>query len=63
MKRSIFMLLALIAIDASSSEELSPPRLVKQPPKDELLFQVARPDEDHKSLVIECEAEGYPAPA
>lgn len=42
---------------------LSPPRLVKQPPKDELLFQVARPDKDHKPFVIECEAEGYPAPA
>ncbi|KAH0568603.1 neuroglian-like [Cotesia glomerata] len=63
MKRSIFILLVLIAIDASSSEVLLPPRLVKQPPKDELLFQVARPDEDHKPFVIECEAEGYPAPA
>jgi neuronal cell adhesion molecule len=41
----------------------SPPQIVKQPPPDELLFQVAqRMDENDKPFVIECEAEGEPAP-
>lgn len=40
-----------------------PPRIVKQPPADELLFQVATPNnEQHKPFIIECEAEGEPAP-
>ena len=41
----------------------SPPYMVKQPPKDEVLFQVkSRVDENDKPFVIECEAEGEPAP-
>lgn len=41
----------------------SPPQVVKQPPSDELLFQVAqRIDENDKPFIIECEAEGEPAP-
>ena len=41
----------------------SPPRIVKQPPTDELLFQVkSRADENDKPFIIECEAEGEPAP-
>lgn len=41
----------------------SPPLIVKQPPSDEILFQVAqRQDENDKPFVIECEAEGEPAP-
>ena len=41
----------------------SPPQVVKQPPSDELLFQVAqRMDENDKPFIIECEAEGEPAP-
>jgi hypothetical protein len=37
--------------------------MVKQPPPDELLFKVkARADENDKPFVIECEAEGEPAP-
>ncbi|KAK2722794.1 hypothetical protein QYM36_003103 [Artemia franciscana] len=41
----------------------SPPLMVKQPPTDELLFQVAtRIDENDKPFIIECEAEGEPAP-
>lgn len=41
----------------------SPPQIVKQPPSDELLFQVVqRIDENDKPFVIECEAEGEPAP-
>lgn len=41
----------------------SPPRIVKQPPTDELLFQVAQQQsENDKPFFIECEAEGEPAP-
>lgn len=41
----------------------SPPRIVKQPPTDELLFQVAQQaNENDKPFIIECEAEGEPAP-
>ena len=43
----------------------SPPRITKQPPTDELLFQVAQVsiNENEKPFLIECEAEGEPAPA
>lgn len=41
----------------------SPPRIVKQPPTDEMLFQVAQQsNENDKPFIIECEAEGEPAP-
>ncbi|XP_065332463.1 neuroglian isoform X1 [Cloeon dipterum] len=41
----------------------SPPRMVKQPPTDEILFQVAvHQSENDKPFIIECEAEGEPAP-
>lgn len=40
----------------------SPPRIIKQPPTDEILFQVAQTGENDKPFVIECEAEGEPAP-
>ncbi|ODN00103.1 Neuroglian [Orchesella cincta] len=41
----------------------SPPQITKQPPTDELLFQVKqRQDENDKPFIIECEAEGEPAP-
>jgi len=37
--------------------------MIKQPPTDEVLFKVkARADENDKPFVIECEAEGEPAP-
>lgn len=40
----------------------SPPKIVKQPTQEELLFQVALPGEVDKPFIIECEAEGEPAP-
>ena len=41
----------------------SPPKIIKEPPTDELLFQVkSRADENDKPFIIECEAEGEPAP-
>ncbi|GLV37958.1 Neuroglian [Carabus blaptoides fortunei] len=40
-----------------------PPRIVKQPPTDELLLQVAvQNNENPKPFFIECEAEGEPTP-
>lgn len=46
-----------------SSTVQSPPRIVKQPPTDELLFQVAvLSNENDKPFIIECEAEGEPTP-
>lgn len=42
----------------------SPPRISKQPPTDEQLFQVVQTklNENEKPFLIECEAEGEPAP-
>ncbi|KFB42062.1 AGAP000720-PA-like protein [Anopheles sinensis] len=40
----------------------SPPRIIKQPPPDELLFQVKQQGESDKPFLIECEAEGEPSP-
>ncbi|XP_032664587.1 neuroglian isoform X2 [Odontomachus brunneus] len=42
----------------------SPPRISKQPPTDEQLFQVSQKkiNENDKPFLIECEAEGEPAP-
>lgn len=42
----------------------SPPLITKQPPTGELLFQVAQvnKNENEKPFLIECEAEGEPAP-
>lgn len=41
----------------------SPPRIVKEPSTDELLFQVTSfQNENDKPFIIDCEAEGEPAP-
>lgn len=41
----------------------SPPQIIKQPPTDELLFKVAVQSIDKdKPFLVECEAEGEPAP-
>merc|ERR1712142_912887 len=56
-------LVILLAVAPSMAIVQSPPRIIKQPPTDELLFQVkSRADENDKPFVIECEAEGEPAP-
>lgn len=39
----------------------SPPYITKQPPTDEVLFQVGT-NENDKPFYIECEATGEPAP-
>ncbi|XP_043273621.1 neuroglian isoform X2 [Venturia canescens] len=62
MRCSLFII-AAFALHASASIQ-SPPRITKQPPTDELLFQVAQQslNENDKPFLIECEAEGEPAP-
>lgn len=40
----------------------SPPRIIKQPIAEEMLFQVASYGDTEKPFIIECEAEGEPAP-
>ncbi|XP_061709263.1 neuroglian isoform X3 [Cydia pomonella] len=56
-------LLCFLAIAAHCSALLtSPPRIVKQPTMEEQLFMVAQPGEADKPFIIECEAEGEPAP-
>ncbi|XP_030756282.1 neuroglian isoform X2 [Sitophilus oryzae] len=45
----------------NAREVPSPPLIVKQPPTDEVLFQVEQGEND-KPFYIECEAEGEPAP-
>ncbi|XP_063707327.1 neuroglian isoform X2 [Culicoides brevitarsis] len=55
------LLVAVVTVNAVGLIH-SPPRITKQPPTDEILFQVAQTGENDKPFVIECEAEGEPAP-
>ncbi|XP_060803660.1 neuroglian [Amyelois transitella] len=50
------------AVSQAAAVLTSPPKIVKQPTQEELLFQVALPGEVDKPFIIECEAEGEPAP-
>ncbi|XP_068626335.1 neuroglian isoform X1 [Battus philenor] len=52
----------LVTVSQAAALLTSPPRIVKQPTVEELLFQVAQPGEVDKPFIIECEAEGEPAP-
>ncbi|KAL7648874.1 UNVERIFIED_CONTAM: hypothetical protein RMT77_000794 [Armadillidium vulgare] len=65
-RRSIILTLVLLSgmILPSAAVMKYPPNMVKQPPSDEeLLFQVASGQaENDKPFIIECEAEGEPAP-
>merc|ERR1719153_1163202 len=57
------LLLLLSSSNICEGIDPSPPYMIKQPPRDELLFQVkSRPDENAKPFIIECEAGGYPSP-
>ncbi|XP_046388931.1 neuroglian isoform X2 [Ischnura elegans] len=59
---TLILILVSLIVSAQSIGQ-SPPRIVKQPPSDELLFQVAvQQNENDKPFIIECEAEGEPAP-
>ncbi|XP_049962681.1 neuroglian [Schistocerca serialis cubense] len=59
----IIRLVVLITTSQCLALIQSPPQIIKQPPTDELLFQVAQQqNENDKPFIIECEAEGEPAP-
>ncbi|KAJ3639541.1 hypothetical protein Zmor_002896 [Zophobas morio] len=62
--RIIFsLLLTIFSLSCSLGREVpSPPYIVKQPPTDEVLFQVESGGETDKPFYIECEAVGEPAP-
>lgn len=66
LSRMFFRALILVVAVATTCEAVIkyPPMMTKQPPSnEELLFQVAsRQDENDKPFIIECEAEGEPAP-
>ncbi|XP_037936247.1 neuroglian isoform X2 [Teleopsis dalmanni] len=65
MRRQICTLTVLLVAVLGSTTALinSPPRIIKQPPTDELLFKVAQQSkESDKPFIIECEAEGQPDP-
>ncbi|XP_033310164.1 neuroglian isoform X1 [Bombus bifarius] len=59
----IVCIISTLVLQASALIQ-SPPRISKQPPTDEQLFQVAQAkiNENDKPFLIECEAEGEPAP-
>ncbi|CRL00915.1 CLUMA_CG014325, isoform A [Clunio marinus] len=61
MWRLSFTLVVALAM-ASDALVHSPPRIIKQPISEEMLFQVASFGDSEKPFVIECEAEGEPAP-
>ena len=53
-----------IYFNSMSISVQSPPKIIKEPPTDELLFQVkSKPSDNDKPFIIECEAEGEPAPS
>ncbi|XP_058814203.1 neuroglian isoform X1 [Topomyia yanbarensis] len=59
---ALIVLVATLNVLAVQSLIHSPPRIIKQPPTDEMLFQVAQPGENDKPFIVECEAEGEPTP-
>lgn len=61
-RHSSLLVIVALALQAQALIH-SPPRIIKQPPTDELLFQVAQQaNENDKPFIVECEAEGEPAP-
>uniref|UniRef100_A0A6P7F591 Neuroglian-like n=1 Tax=Diabrotica virgifera virgifera TaxID=50390 RepID=A0A6P7F591_DIAVI len=61
MANSYFVILSLY-LGCALSERVSPPLIVKGPPNDELLFEVPEHKDEHRPIVLKCEAEGFPAP-
>ncbi|XP_068158953.1 neuroglian isoform X1 [Drosophila tropicalis] len=66
MRRQSTMLAAILIaaiFGSATAMNNSPPRIIKQPPTDELLFKVAQQNkESDKPFIIECEADGQPEP-
>ncbi|XP_030378396.1 neuroglian [Scaptodrosophila lebanonensis] len=67
MRRQSTMLAAIFLaafLGSTAAMINSPPRIIKQPPTDELLFKVAQQNkESDQPFIIECEAEGQPDPS
>ncbi|XP_036318841.1 neuroglian isoform X1 [Rhagoletis pomonella] len=64
LSQTLAVLLLVAVLGSSTAEINSPPRIIKQPPTDELLFKVAvQNKESDKPFIIECEAEGKPDPS
>ncbi|XP_072402219.1 neuroglian-like isoform X2 [Diabrotica undecimpunctata] len=62
MANNYFVILSLY-LGFAVSERISPPLIVKGPPSDELLFEVPEhKDDDSRPIILNCEAEGFPAP-
>ncbi|XP_050519032.1 neuroglian-like [Diabrotica virgifera virgifera] len=49
-------------LDSESPIRVSPPLIVKGPPNDELLFEVPEDKDEYRPVILNCEAEGFPAP-
>ncbi|CAH0562169.1 unnamed protein product [Brassicogethes aeneus] len=64
MKNALYLsIFLLLHIGYNVAREVpSPPYIVKQPPTDEVLFQVESTGDHQKPFYIECEAIGEPAP-
>lgn len=60
-KALVILLFTTAVLSVKARETQSPPRFVKQPPTDEVLFQVGV-NENDKPFFIECEATAEPAP-
>ncbi|XP_050313304.1 neuroglian isoform X2 [Anthonomus grandis grandis] len=58
----LLLFLAYFSNCCTAREVPSPPLIVKQPPTDEVLFQVEKNGENNIPFYIECEAQGEPAP-
>ncbi|XP_046629951.1 neuroglian-like [Neodiprion virginianus] len=56
------LLLVLITILQVYAQIQYPPKITKQPPTDEQFFQTAEPMVKGREFILECEAEGNPAP-
>ncbi|XP_046752371.1 neuroglian-like [Diprion similis] len=52
----------LITVLQVSAQIQYPPKITKQPPTNEQFFQTAEPMVKGRDLILECEAEGNPAP-
>lgn len=60
---TLAVVLLVAVLGTTTAMVNSPPRIIKQPPTDELLFKVAQQNkESDKPFIIECEAEGQPDP-
>ncbi|XP_035700747.1 neuroglian-like [Folsomia candida] len=60
---AFLILLEIIAFSQVTSMVRSPPSIKKEPPNDELLFQVPRKGETDQPFILQCDADGDPAPA